>query len=184
MYSLNTALFIIIKTYTIMPNKSCVSNVEMKNSGRMFIGGGRRIQYMMINSYLTFNLYQKNVNLDWSCVNHLTTNRNITSSTPIADERKRIEEASLKSSMLLFINFRVQKRLDCGHDLTTKLKSGTLKNCTQMGSSNLFKPIPGCPYLTLPMTMLSATLQCPGPSGMRMGPLCMHVSCLSSQKPT
>uniref|UniRef100_A0A0K2UU16 Uncharacterized protein n=1 Tax=Lepeophtheirus salmonis TaxID=72036 RepID=A0A0K2UU16_LEPSM len=33
----------------------------------------------MINSDLTFNLYHKNINLDWSCVNHLTTNRKITS---------------------------------------------------------------------------------------------------------
>nr|XP_040567942.1 uncharacterized protein LOC121117551 [Lepeophtheirus salmonis] len=34
---------------------------------------------VMINSDLTFNLYHKNINLDWSCVNHLTTNRKITS---------------------------------------------------------------------------------------------------------
>uniref|UniRef100_A0A0K2UTZ4 Uncharacterized protein n=1 Tax=Lepeophtheirus salmonis TaxID=72036 RepID=A0A0K2UTZ4_LEPSM len=29
----------------------------------------------MLNSDLTFNLYHKNVNLDRSCVNHLTTFR-------------------------------------------------------------------------------------------------------------
>uniref|UniRef100_A0A0K2U8R4 Uncharacterized protein n=1 Tax=Lepeophtheirus salmonis TaxID=72036 RepID=A0A0K2U8R4_LEPSM len=34
---------------------------------------------VMINNDLTFNLYHKNVNLDRSCVNHLTTNRKITS---------------------------------------------------------------------------------------------------------
>ncbi|CAF2746538.1 unnamed protein product [Lepeophtheirus salmonis] len=34
---------------------------------------------VMINSDFTFNLYHKNVNLDRSCVNHLTTNRMITS---------------------------------------------------------------------------------------------------------
>uniref|UniRef100_A0A0K2TZE2 Uncharacterized protein n=1 Tax=Lepeophtheirus salmonis TaxID=72036 RepID=A0A0K2TZE2_LEPSM len=33
----------------------------------------------MINSDLTFNLCHKNVNPDRSCVNHLTTNRKITS---------------------------------------------------------------------------------------------------------
>uniref|UniRef100_A0A0K2VDF2 Uncharacterized protein n=1 Tax=Lepeophtheirus salmonis TaxID=72036 RepID=A0A0K2VDF2_LEPSM len=33
----------------------------------------------MINSDLTLNLYQNHVNLDWNSVNHLTTNRKITS---------------------------------------------------------------------------------------------------------
>uniref|UniRef100_A0A0K2U1T4 Uncharacterized protein n=1 Tax=Lepeophtheirus salmonis TaxID=72036 RepID=A0A0K2U1T4_LEPSM len=75
----------------------CVLSVEVKNSQRMFIGGGERIQFnfyclselcsdfveiefsVRINSDLTFNLYHKNVYLDRSCVNHLTTNRKITS---------------------------------------------------------------------------------------------------------